>query len=139
METLCFHRSSTAQRLFTACTSSLYFHRAPTAKRSVFTCSSLVHKMTLFRRFTAAWRFWTILSNSFLSTPAAHRSSQNWTHRPKIGEVCLSECTILCHPFRGAKLRCQILTAENSALPCLKSFSQKSEKPPGLSKLNFQC
>ena len=28
------------------------------------------------------------MSNRFLSTPAAHRSDQNWTHLPKIGEVC---------------------------------------------------
>nr|DAF75491.1 MAG TPA: hypothetical protein [Caudoviricetes sp.] len=28
----------------------------------------------VLRRFTAAWVYWTLLSNSFLSTPAAYRS-----------------------------------------------------------------
>ena len=28
------------------------------------------------------------MSNRFLRTPAAHRSVQNWTHLPKIGDVC---------------------------------------------------
>jgi len=110
VETLCFHRSQPVYSLH----------------------------MALFRRFTAARRFWTFLSNRFLRTPAAHRSGQNWTNLPKIGEVDLSESPILDRPFRGAKLRCQ-LAAENSALLCLNGFSQKSEKPPGLSKLNFQC
>nr|DAF75490.1 MAG TPA: hypothetical protein [Caudoviricetes sp.] len=37
---------------------------------------------------------------------------------------------ILGCPFRGGKIRCR-MTAQFCALPCLKSFSQKSEKPPG--------
>lgn len=73
---------------FTVCMETLCFHRSSTAKRFVFTYSPPVHKMAFSRRFTAAGRFWTFLSNSFLSTPAAYRSDQNWTHLPKIGEAC---------------------------------------------------
>nr|DAZ08720.1 MAG TPA: hypothetical protein [Caudoviricetes sp.] len=57
---------------------------------------------------------------------------------PKLGMSVFWDSPILDRPFRGAKLRCQ-LAAENSALLCLNGFSQKSEKPPGLPKLNFQC
>lgn len=73
---------------FTVCMETLCFHRSSTAKRFVFTCSLPVHKMAFSRRFTAARKFWAFLSNSFLSVPAAYRSDQNWTHLPKIGEVC---------------------------------------------------
>ena len=79
-KTLIFHGFTTASR-------SVWKRCVSTAKRSVFTCSPPVHKMAFSRRFTAAWSYWTILSNSFLNTPAAHRLGQNWTHLPKTGEV----------------------------------------------------
>lgn len=114
---------------FTVYVETLCFHRS----RPVYS----LH-MALFRRFTAARRFWTFLSNSLLSVPAAYRSDQNWTHLPKIGEVDLSKSPILGCPFRGGKIRCQ-MAAENSALFCLKMFFSKIGKTAGLSKLNFQC
>lgn len=80
---------------------TLIFHGFTTASRSVWKrCVSTAspplkglfspvrHLFIKFsRRFTAAWSYWTILSNSFLNTPAAHRLGQNWTHLPKTGEV----------------------------------------------------
>jgi hypothetical protein len=47
------------------------------------------------------------------------------------------ESPILGCPFRGGIFRCQ-MTAENSALFCLKMFFSKIGKTAGLSKLNFQ-
>lgn len=111
-------RFSPLHHRFTVYVETLCFHRS----RPVYS----LH-MALFRRFTAARRFWTFLSNSLLSVPAAYRSDQNWTHLPKIGEVDLSESPIWGRPFRGAKLRCQLM-AENSALLCLERFFSKIGK-----------
>lgn len=73
---------------------------------------------------------------AFLSTPAAYRSDQNWTHLPKIGEISLSESLIFGRPFRGGKIRCQLM-AENSALLCLERFFSKIGKTVEAIKTEF--
>ena len=112
---------------FTVYVETLCFHRS----RPVYS-----RHMALFRRFTAARRFRTLLANSFLNVPAAHRSDQNWTHLPKIGEVDLSESSIWGRPFRGAKLLYQLM-AKNSALLCLERFFSKIGKTAETIKTEF--
>lgn len=106
-------------------------------RNSHFSSAYHLHR-ALFRRFTAAWRFWTFLSNNFLSSWRRIDRPQNWTHLPKIGKVCFSDSPIWDRPFRGTKLCCQ-LTAENSAFLYLKRFFSKIGKTAGAIKTEFSA
>ena len=97
------------------CRTNPHIHEQGGDSAPTFYSSSKLRKSHFFTASPPLGGFGHFCPIAFLSTPAAHRSVQSWTHLPKIGEVCF-----LGQPNFGL------------------SFSWR-KKPPGLSKLNFQC
>lgn len=106
------------------CRTNPHIHEQGGDSAPTFYSSSKLRKSHFFTASPPLEGFGHFCPIAFLSTPAAHRSVQSWTHLPKIGEVCF-----LGQSNFGLSFPLSFV---------LRGFSQKSKKPPGLSKLNYQ-
>lgn len=70
------------------CRTNPHIHEQGGDSAPTFYSSSKLRKSHFFTASPPLGGFGHFCPIAFLSTPAAHRSVQSWTHLPKIGEVC---------------------------------------------------